>query len=26
VTSAAGFHLIFPTALGVTLPVGVFGF
>jgi putative tricarboxylic transport membrane protein len=26
VLSAAGFHLIFPTALGVTLPVGVFGF
>ncbi len=26
VTSAAGFHLIFPAALGVTLPVGVFGF
>ena len=26
VASAAGFYLIFPTALGVTLPVGVFGF
>jgi putative tricarboxylic transport membrane protein len=26
VLSSAGFHLIFPTALGVTLPVGVFGF
>lgn len=26
VSSAAGFYLIFPTALGVTLPVGVFGF
>ena len=24
--SAAGFYLIFPTALGVNLPVGVFGF
>jgi putative tricarboxylic transport membrane protein len=26
VASSAGFYLIFPTALGVTLPVGVFGF
>lgn len=26
VTSAAGFWLVFPTALGVALPVGVFGF
>jgi putative tricarboxylic transport membrane protein len=26
VSSAAGFYLIFPFALGVTLPVGVFGF
>jgi putative tricarboxylic transport membrane protein len=26
VSSAAGFYLIFPMALGVTLPVGVFGF
>jgi len=26
VMSSAGFYLIFPTALGVTLPVGVFGF
>jgi hypothetical protein len=24
--SAAGFYLIFPTALSVQLPVGIFGF
>jgi hypothetical protein len=26
VLCSAGFYLIFPTALGVILPVGVFGF